>query len=221
MDLILLFAAIGITTIANIKVNNSYSKYLKVNNSLGLTGKDVARKILEMHGMNDVVINEVSGKLSDHYNPKNKTVNLSHEVYSNTSIASVAVAAHEVGHSIQHKEQYGFLTFRTALVPVVNITSKLASVMLLLGIILNLFDIYFIGILLLSGGLIFQLITLPVEFDASRRAKNELKKCGLLEKKDTQGVEKMLSAAAFTYVAAFLSTALQILRLVMSSRKRN
>ncbi len=203
-----------IPLIAQARVNSAYKKYSKINNSMNLTGKDVARMILDKNGLNNISIGEVQGELTDHYNPAIKHINLSDKIYSESSIASVAVAAHECGHAIQDKENYGFLRFRTAMVPVVNFTSRFSSIFIILGIVSSYINLIDIGILLLMVGLLFQLITLPVEFDASKRAKEELIKCGLMSKNDTKGTNKVLKAAAFTYVAGFLAMALQILRLI-------
>ncbi len=220
IQLILLAIAAIFPSIAQMKVLSAYNNYSKIDNSKKLTGKEVARKILDKNGLQKVTIGRVSGQLSDHYDPKNKNVNLSDSIYSDTSVASLAVAAHECGHAIQDKEKYSFLKFRTSLVPVVNFTSRISSIFLIIGIASQLTKLISIGIILLSGGLLFQLITLPVEFNASNRAMNQLNEMGLVSKKDYDGTKKVLHAAALTYVAAFLSTALQILRLVLANRDR-
>lgn len=220
IQLILLAIAAIFPSIAQMKVLSAYNNYSKIDNSKKLTGKEVARKILDKNGLQNVTIGRVSGQLSDHYDPKNKNVNLSDSIYSDTSVASLAVAAHECGHAIQDKEKYSFLKFRTSLVPVVNFTSRISSIFLIIGIASQLTKLISIGIILLSGGLLFQLITLPVEFNASNRAMNQLNEMGLVSKKDYDGTKKVLHAAALTYVAAFLSTALQILRLVLANRDR-
>ena len=220
IQLILLAIAAILPSIAQMKVLSAYNNYSKIDNSKKLTGKEVARKILDKNGLQKVTIGRVSGQLSDHYDPKNKNVNLSDSIYSDTSIASLAVAAHECGHAIQDKEKYSFLKFRTALVPVVNFTSRISSIFLIIGIAAQLTKLITIGIILLSGGLLFQLITLPVEFNASNRAMVQLNEMGLVSKNDYDGTKKVLHAAALTYVAASLSTALQILRLVLANRDR-
>lgn len=206
---------------ANIKINSTYSKYSKKQNSGKLTGKEVAEKILEMNGLNNVKVGRINGSLTDHYDPRNKTISLSDGIYNSNSISACAVAAHEVGHAIQDKERYSMLVFRSKLVPVVNFTSRLSSILVFSGFIFDLFNFITIGAILLTVGLFFQLITLPVEFDASKRAKEELQKCGLIEKQDTKGATKVLKAAAFTYVAGFLASALQIARLLLISRNRD
>lgn len=225
MDLIvqyiLIIAAVILPSLASAKVNSAYNTYAKINNSERMTGREAARRILDKNGLHNVSISAISGNLTDHYDPSKKHINLSERIYSDTSISSIAVAAHECGHAIQDKESYSFLRFRSALVPVVNFTSRIATIFLAIGIIAQLVNLFTIGIVLLSVGLLFQFITLPVEFNASSRAKKQLKELGLVNKKDEQGIDKVLHAAALTYVASFLSTALQIFRLVLISRNRN
>lgn len=221
LDVILMLVIIVLPLYANIKINSTYSKYSKKQNSGKLTGKEVAEKILEMNGLSNVKVGRISGSLTDHYDPRNKTISLSDGIYNSNSISACAVAAHEVGHAIQDKERYSMLVFRSKLVPVVNFTSRLSSILVFSGFIFELLDFITVGAILLTIGLFFQLITLPVEFDASRRAKEELQKCGLIEKQDTKGATKVLKAAAFTYVAGFLASALQIARLLLISRNRD
>lgn len=221
LDVILMLIIIVLPLYANIKINSTYSKYSKKQNSGKLTGKEVAEKILEMNGLNNVKVGRINGSLTDHYDPRNKTISLSDGIYNSNSISACAVAAHEVGHAIQDKERYSMLVFRSKLVPVVNFTSRLSSILVFSGFIFDLFNFITIGAILLTVGLFFQLITLPVEFDASKRAKEELQKCGLIEKQDTKGATKVLKAAAFTYVAGFLASALQIARLLLISRDRD
>lgn len=221
LDVILMLIIIVLPLYANIKINSTYSKYSKKQNSGKLTGKEVAEKILEMNGLNNVKVGRINGSLTDHYDPRNKTISLSDGIYNSNSISACAVAAHEVGHAIQDKERYSMLVFRSKLVPVVNFTSRLSSILVFSGFIFDLFNFITIGAILLTVGLFFQLITLPVEFDASKRAKEELQKCGLIEKQDTKGTTKVLKAAAFTYVAGFLASALQIARLLLISRNRD
>jgi len=221
LDVILMLIIIVLPLYANIKINSTYSKYSKKQNSGKLTGKEVAEKILEMNGLNNVKVGRINGSLTDHYDPRNKTISLSDGIYNSNSISACAIAAHEVGHAIQDKERYSMLVFRSKLVPVVNFTSRLSSILVFSGFIFDLFNFITIGAILLTVGLFFQLITLPVEFDASKRAKEELQKCGLIENQDTKGATKVLKAAAFTYVAGFLASALQIARLLLISRNRD
>ena len=215
MDLLLILIILIVPIYAQIKVNSSYRKYSEVNNSMNMTGKDVARMILDKNGLSNVSIGEIRGELTDHYNPTSKHINLSTNIYSDTSISSIAVAAHECGHAIQDKENYGFLRFRTAMVPVVNFTSRFATIFVFIGFLLEAVKLVDIGILFLLVGLFFQLITLPVEFDASKRAAKFLEKEALVEKKEQEGSKKMLTAAAMTYVASVLTVLLQIFRLVL------
>lgn len=221
LDVILMIIIIVLPLYANMRINSTYSKYSKKQNSGKLTGKEVAEKILEMNGLSNVKVGRINGSLTDHYDPRNKTISLSDGIYNSNSISACAVAAHEVGHAIQDKEHYSMLVFRSKLVPVVNFTSRLSSILVFAGFIFDLFNFITIGAILLTVGLFFQLITLPVEFDASKRAKEELQKCGLIEKQDTNGATKVLKAAAFTYVAGFLASALQIARLLLISRNRD
>lgn len=216
VDIILVFIILFVPLIADIKVRSNYSKYSKEKNSLNLSGKEVARRILDNNGLNYIDILPTKGHLTDHYNPITKKISLSESSYDSKSIAGAAIAAHEVGHAIQDKECYSFLRFRNKMVPFVNFTSRVASILIILSFVFNILDMLDAGIILLLVGLFFQLITLPVEFNASKRAKEQLKNCGLLNKKDTRGTKKVLSAAAFTYVASFLAMAVQILRLLLA-----
>ncbi len=217
---LILIAAI-LPMIASSKVTSAYNKNAKVQASCNLTGKEVARKILDKNGLQNVTISEISGNLTDHYDPTKKHINLSSSIFEDTSISSISVAAHECGHAIQDKESYSFLKFRSSLVPVVNFTSRIATIFLAIGLFSQISGLFTLGILLLCGGLLFQLVTLPVEFDASRRAKIQLQELGLVTKKDMNGTKEVLNAAALTYVAGFLSTALQIFRLILINRNRN
>ena len=220
MDILLILVILIVPLIAQTSVNSNYEKYSKVNNSAGLSGYDVARKILERNGLSYIKVNKTYGRLSDHYNPKTKMINLSEEIFEDHSISSIAVAAHECGHAIQDKEAYAYLRFRSAMVPTVNFTSKVASIVVLLGFFLQFGTLLYIGIFLMLGSLLFQLITLPVEFNASARAKKQLEELGFIEKKDKEGINRVLKAAALTYVAGFLATAAQIMRLFLLSRNR-
>lgn len=220
METIIILVIILLPLLSQAIITSTYNTYAKITSSKNMTGKDVARLILDNNGLNNVSINEISGTLSDHYSPKEKSVNLSNRIYEENSISSISVAAHEVGHAIQDKESYSFLRFRSALVPVVNFTSRFATLFITIGFVTELFNLVKIGIILMSAGLLFQLITLPVEFDASRRAKMELQKLNIVDKKDLKGTDAVLQAAAFTYVANFLASALQVIRLVLINRNR-
>jgi len=207
-----------ITILAQVYVTSSYNKYKKVDTSSNLTGFEVARKILDKNGLNDVHVVEVKGNLTDHYDPKRKVVRLSSDIFNGTTIASNSVAAHEVGHAIQDKEGYSFMKIRAFLVPVVNFCSNLGYIVLVIGFIASAFNIVYIGIFLLATTLLFQLVTLPVEFNASKKAKTELSSIGILKGEEQEQSRKMLTAAALTYVASLVTTLLQILRLVLMAR---
>lgn len=197
-------------------VNSTMSKYAKVHNSTGITGADAARRILNNEGLYNVQIECLREDSGDHYDPRTNTVRLSYQNYNQPSITAVGVAAHECGHAIQHAKGYGPLTLRTTLVPVVNIGSKLGMPLILLGILLSWNQVLIqIGIWAFSLAVLFQLITLPVEFNASSRAVEKIEQYGLLTVDENRGTKKVLSAAAFTYVAAAASSILQLLRLVL------
>ncbi|RHP25950.1 Zn-dependent protease [Coprobacillus sp. AF34-1BH] len=209
-----------IMALAQMKVSSAYNKYSRIENSRHLTGRDVAYEILNQYGLSDVQIYEVKGHLSDHYNPSNLTLNLSSEIYHGTSIASLAVAAHECGHALQHQEGYKPLTFRNMIVPVCNISQTIGWVAILLGLFIGKSSISWLGVLLMSLMLLFQIVTLPVEFDASSRALSILNDRYLTED-EYPGAKKMLTAAALTYVAAMLSTLLSLLRIVLMVMSRD
>lgn len=210
-----------ITSIAQLFITTNYSKYKKVLSKSNKKGSDVARIILDKHGLKNIQVESVSGNLTDHYDPTKKVVRLSDDIYNGTSIASVSVAAHECGHAIQDKVGYTPMRIRAALVPVVNFSTKIGYVVIMIGVALGALKLANIGIILLSTMLMFQIVTLPVEFDASRRGKKELADLNILDISEQKGSAKMLKAAAFTYVASVLSTLLQILRFVLmvSSRR--
>jgi len=210
-----------ITLLAQFFVNSKYRKYSNVSTKKGLTGVEVARKILDENGLSDIYVTEVSGVLSDHYDPNRKVVRLSKNVFHGTSIASVAVAAHECGHAIQHKEGYFFIKLRGILVPFVNFASKFGYIAILIGLLFSWMDMAWAGIGLLLLILLFQLVTLPTELDASKRALAIIEKDGFLTKHEQTGGEEMLRAAAFTYVASLATTLLEILRLVMIVSNRD
>lgn len=203
-----------ITLLAQTLVSSTYNKYLKKRNSSGLTGLEVARRILDKNGLNDVKVTMASGILSDHYNPNTKTVNLSQAVYQGDSITALAVASHECGHAIQDKKGYSFLRIRSFLIPLVNFSSSAGYFAILIGIFASIFELIMIGIFLECVILAFELITLPVEFNASKRALEHLEQ-GFLTNSENADARKVLRAAAFTYVAAAANSALQILRLFL------
>lgn len=210
---ILVLIGLLITMFAQANIQKKFDKYKKVKTKKSITGLDCAKYILDRNGYEDISIKKTGGALSDYFNPVNKEIALSETSMTDTSIASVAVAAHECGHVIQYKEGYIPLRLKSYIVPAVNIGSKLSIPMILLGVFLSIANLITIGIFLFSFVLIFQLITLPVEFDASKRALNVLKNSGMLVGEENDFAKDMLKSAALTYVAATLSTALQFLRL--------
>ena len=204
-----------ISLFAQFLVNSRFSKYSRVRSRSGMTGAQAAERILQSQGIYDVAIQRGSGKLTDHYDPRNKTLNLSDAVYASTSVAAVGVAAHECGHAIQHARGYAPLSFRSALVPVANIGSQLSWLFIILGIFFGgSHTLIMIGILMFSAAVLFQLVTLPVEFNASGRALKLLSETGILQKDEVSDTRKVLSAAALTYVAAAATAVLQLLRLL-------
>lgn len=204
-----------ITLGAQAFISSSYSKYSKVKNQKGYTGKEVARIILDKHGLTDIKVEETGGYLSDHYDPTKRVIRLSKNIYNDASVASVAVACHECGHAIQDKEGYTFLRIRSMLVPVVNLCSYAGYFAILLGSIMSMLGLIWVGIIAEIVILLFQLITLPVEFNASRRGLNEVKKETFLTNDEYQGGKVMLTSAALTYVASLATTIIQVLRLIL------
>ena len=202
-----------ISSLAQANIQRKFDKYKKIKTQKSITGFDAARYILSTNSYNDISIKKVRGSLSDYFNPINKEIALSETSMTDTSIASLAVAAHECGHVIQYKKGYIPLKIKSYIVPAVNLGSKLSFPMILLGIFLSMGKLISIGIFLFSFVLIFQIITLPVEFDASRRALKVLDESGMLVGVENDYAKDMLKAAALTYVAATISTALQFLRL--------
>ena len=220
MEDIMLFwglAILGIIIVlwAQVNINSNYKKYKQVKVKTGLSGQEVARRILDANGLQNVHIVETQGELTDHYDPKRKVVRLSHTIFHEDTISSVGVAAHECGHAIQDKEGYTFMRVRSALVPFVNLVSYLGYFGLLVSFVGGLTGYLKLSILVLLVTVLFQLVTLPVEFDASKRAKEQLVQLGLIDSDEHDQVGKVLSAAAMTYVAGLISNLLQILRLVI------
>lgn len=212
---ILVIAAFGLSLWAQYKVKSNFKKWSKVGAASGKTGSDVARQILDRNGLYDVPVEAVRGTLTDHYDPIAKVVRLSEPVYHGHSIASVSVAAHEVGHAIQHQEAYGALVLRHKMFPVVNLTSGVAPLFLMGGLFLQQFNLIGLGIILFSFAVAFQLITLPVEFNASSRAKTLMLSEGLVRNDEERGVSKVLGAAALTYVAAALMALFELINFIM------
>ena len=201
---------------AQAKVSMTYGKSEKVRSRTGMTGAQAAQRILEMSGIYDVRIERVSGRLTDHYDPTGKVLRLSDATYASGSVAAIGVAAHECGHAVQHHKGYGPLRLRSALVPAANIGSKAGIPLIILGALLGMNQILIqIGIWVFALAVLFQVVTLPVEFDASKRALAMLDGYGLMDREETAGCRKVLSAAALTYVAAAATAILQLLRLVL------
>lgn len=221
MDLILAIIVILIPLIAQIRVSSNYQKYKRVKNTKELTGYDVARKILDENGLGDIYIVETTGELTDHYDPTKRVVRLSSDIYHGKNIAAMSVAAHECGHAVQDKDGYTFMRIRSAIFPIVNVATSISYWIILLGFLFELLDLIYIGIALTCLGLLFQIVTLPVEFDASKRAGVFLKEYNLATEDESKGVKKMLGAAAMTYVAGVLASALQILRLILVARNND
>ena len=210
-----------ICAIASLNVNSTYKRFSNFTNARHMTGRDAAEAILRSAGITDVRIERVRGNLTDHYSPKEKILRLSDSVYASTSVAAIGVAAHECGHAIQHQRKYGPLGLRSAAVPIANIGSSLSWPIILLGLILGFPGLAQAGVLLFGFVVAFQLITLPVEFNASSRAMQILEERSILMGDELSGAKKVLRAAAMTYVAAAFSSILQLLRLMLLTRRRN
>ncbi|WP_097025547.1 zinc metallopeptidase [Clostridium peptidivorans] len=219
-SMIILIPAIIISAWAQMKISSTFQRYSAVRSVNGYTGSQVARKLLDSQGLFDVPVQVIGGKLTDHYDPVHRVMRLSEEVFYGTSVASIGVAAHETGHAFQHQERYSPLIIRNSIVPIVNFSSNASWVILLLGFVLGLPGLLNIGILLFSAVVVFQLITLPVEFNASNRALKMIENTGILYKDEVAGAKKVLSAAAMTYVAATLMSIAQLLRLIVLSNSR-
>ena len=218
---ILLIPVLLLSLWAQAQVSGNFKRYSGVANRRHLTGAQAAEAVLRAHGVYDVAIRPCSGNLTDHYDPRNNSISLSENVYNSDSIAAVGVAAHEAGHAVQYAENYGPVRLRTAIIPATQIGSKFSFVLLLVGMILYSQSLFLIGILLFSLTTLFQLITLPVEFNASHRALQTLENEQLLYDDELSGAKKVLKAAALTYVAALLMSALQLLRYVLIFLGRN
>lgn len=219
----LVIIALIFTIAVQFYMNSTFNKYQNVRSSSGLSASDAAKIILERNGIDNVRIGRVSGNLTDHYAPLKKELNLSDTTYNSTSIASIGVAAHECGHAIQDHKKMVLLNFQMAIVPVVNFASQLSLPIIFIGLLLSAFKLMQLGIILFSVTLVYQLITLPIEFNASNNAIKTLRATGIMDEVELAGVKKVLTAAALTYVAAAASTALQLLRFVLlaNSRRRD
>lgn len=218
---IILIPAILFAAFAQSKINSTFNTYLRVRNSNGYTGYQVARVILDNHGLHNIPIELIKGHLSDHYDPRNKILRLSNEVYNGVSLASVGVAAHECGHAVQHQEGYAPLTIRNTIAPVASIGSQLSWVLVLAGLFFGLMQLLDLGILFFSAAVVFQLITLPVEYNASSRAIAMLTEYNLVPANEVGPAKKVLSAAALTYLAATIVAVMQLIRLLILRGRRN
>lgn len=235
--LLWMLPAIIISLIAQSKVSSAYSKYSKVINRMGITGAEAARKVLSAGGVTNVQITSVGGKLTDHFDPRSNTIRLSDGVYGQTTVAAIAIAAHEAGHAIQHAEGYLPNKIRSVLVPISNIGSRIGWILILIGFAFSGVSYYYystpttydspigdaliiIGIILYSTSLLFTLITLPVEFNASKRALKIIESTGMVQGEELVGAKKTLTAAAMTYVAAALTALLQLLRIILIAKRR-
>ena len=216
--LVLPFVLLSLWASAN--VNSTFKKYAQQYSTRRITGAEAAQRVLYAHGVRNVRIERVSGNLTDHFDPTTNVIRLSDGVYDNTSTAAIGVACHEAGHAVQYAQNYGPIKLRAAIIPVTNIGSKLAMPLILIGLLLSAFGsistgLVYLGIACFSLSLIFQLVTLPVEFNASRRAMETIESAGLLTAEEQKGAKKTLKAAAMTYVAATAVSLMQLLRLVM------
>lgn len=212
-----------LASFASMGVQSAFNKYSKIKSSRHYTGKDAARKILDENGLYDVRVENISGNLTDHFDPSANVIRLSESTYNSDSVAAIGVAAHEAGHAVQHATGYVPIRVRNSIIPAVNLCSTIAMPLFIIGLLLGMTNLANVGIILFSGALIFQLVTLPVEFDASHRAIKILDNSAMLDEDELKGAKKVLRAAAMTYVAAVLASALQLLRLVLlnNSRRRD
>ena len=217
---ILVIIAMLLSLFASFGVKTTFAKYQKMKTARGITGAEAARRVLDMNGLQHIGIERVSGELTDHFDPRSNVIRLSDSTYNDTSVAAVGVAAHEAGHAVQHATVYVPIKVRNAIVPVVNIGSQLAMPLFIIGLLLNFLNLAYAGVILFSFALVFQLVTLPVELNASSRAIKILDSSMLLYEDEIGPAKKVLKAAAMTYVAAVASTALQLLRLLLILNRR-
>ena len=217
---ILVIIAFALTLFASFGVKSTFAKYDKIRNTRGITGADAARRILSSNGISNVTVEHTPGSLTDHFDPRTNVVRLSDATYNSSSVAAIGVAAHECGHAIQHSVGYAPIKLRNAIVPVVNIGNTLSMPLFFIGLVLGAYNLAYIGAMLFGLVLVFQLVTLPVELNASRRALKILDEFDILGNDELKGAKKVLTAAAMTYVAAVAATALQLLRLLTILNRR-
>lgn len=222
MEFVFLLVMLILPIVAQVNVTSTFNKYKKVRNSRGLTADQVARQILDSNGLFYIRVEHVSGNLTDHFDPTANVVRLSDSVYGQTSVAAIGVAAHECGHACQHAEEYAPIQIRTAIVPVVNICSRFWYLAFIIGVLLfeTMPSLIYVGIIMFAAVVLFQLVTLPVELDASGRALKTLENDGILEAAEVPHAKKVLTAAAFTYVAALITSIMQLLRLLAAAKRR-
>ena len=218
---VLVILAFMLSLFASFGVKSTFARYSKIKSANGFTGSMAARKILDMNGIGHIRIERISGDLTDHFDPKDGVIRLSDSVYDETSVAAIGVAAHEAGHAVQHATKYKPIVVRNSIVPIVNISNALSMPLFFIGFLMGNLGLAYAGALLFSAVLIFQLVTLPVELNASNRAIKILEGSGMLYDEEVTGAKKVLKAAAMTYVAATASTALQLLRLLLLVRGRD
>ena len=220
---IILVPAMLIALLAQINVSSTFNRYSRIASRRGLTGAQAAQEVLRAHGVYGVRIERVAGRLSDHYDPRSNVIRLSDGVYGSASIASVGVAAHEAGHAVQYAQAYGPIKLRGAIIPVCNFSSQISILLIVLGFALYSRPLFAVGVVLFAVAAFFQVVTLPVEFNASRRAIQSLQSTHLLDDQELRGAKKVLGAAAMTYVAALLVSIAQLLRFVLAfnSRRRD
>lgn len=222
MEFVFLLVMLILPIVAQVNVTSTFNKYKKVRNSRGLTADQVARQILDSNGLFYIRVEHVSGNLTDHFDPTANVVRLSDSVYGQTSVAAIGVAAHECGHACQHAEEYAPIQIRTAIVPVVNICSRFWYLAFIIGVLLfeTMPSLIYVGIIMFAAVVLFQLVTLPVELDASGRALKTLENDSILEAAEVPHAKKVLTAAAFTYVAALITSIMQLLRLLAAAKRR-
>ena len=222
MIIYVIFGVVALSSwLIQYRLKSKFEKYSKLALGNGMSGKEVAEKMLRDNGISDVTVISTSGHLTDHYDPSAKVLRLSNNVYNGTDVAALGIAAHEVGHAIQHAEGYAPLRFRNAIVPVVNFASQLVWIFVMAGFIFQMSGLITVGIWLFSASVVFSILTLPVEIDASKRAIARLETAGFLNDQELEGAKKVLSAAAWTYIAASFMAIAQLLRLIMIRDRRN
>ena len=217
--LVVMLPGMLISGAASLAVRAAFNRYSQVASRRGITGAQAAQILLQRAGIDDVTIVPTHGDLSDHYNPSNRQLALSENVYNSSSVAAIGIACHEAGHAIQHAEKYAFLGMRTALVPLAGIGSSLGYLVMLVGLLMSMTPLLLVGAALFSLVLLFQVITLPVEFDASSRAKHLVLEAGIVDPDEREGIDRVLNAAALTYVAAVISSMLTLLYFFMRARE--